>query len=605
METMKLRKRWVSLTLGGLVALLTAAMLPATAGATTLGGALAFSALSTSTTDGVTLGKFAQVGTTPLGSVGGDFVSLGGSNSSTGGDVIGVATVEVGNYSQVKGECVSNGGPGSITFGLPVSPPSKFQHCVLGASDSGSPKLTDLANAISDVATFDTALLAFPPTDTLPAKTITSKFFPPLSPANTITDTVSGGLNVIEIPSVTIASSRTLYLQGTGAPGETLVLEITGDLSIANSSKIVLSGLSPVDVLIYVGGKVALWGSSTTVEGTVLAPGTDPINVGSQAKVDGAVIGGGDVTFLDNAKLLFDPTIVDIPSGPPSTPTLGEAEGFLILSTQGTTSLGHVTLGLPAAPNSGDIGGETVTLGNSSKIDGDVVASSAAFPAIALSNFAKVVGHCITQDSPADTLVDLGTGNSKGSCGFFTDPDDKIALLSSAAGDVNTYSAEVGSLPVDQVLPAINVVTANNPFTIKCTSVPKTTGVYVTDTPSVTVGSAPNTLIIDASGCPADTTMVINVTGSGSGGIVDLKPGFTVKEAAGTSVNRVLFNVEGALVPPGATIIGGQSSHFSGTLVAPIQNCEIGPNANINGQLICGGNVGPAAGSLGNKKKSE
>jgi len=173
-------------------------------------------------------------------------------------------------------------------------------------------------------------------------------------------------------------------------------------------------------------------------------------------------------------------------------------------------------------------------------------------------------------------------------------------LLSSAAGDVNTYSAELGSLPVDQVLPAISVVTANNPFTIKCTSVPKTTGVYVTDTPSVTVGSAPNTLIIDASGCPADTTMVINVTGSGSGGIVDLKPGFTVKEAAGTSVNRVLFNVEGALVPPGATIIGGQSSHFSGTLVAPIQNCEIGPNANINGQLICGGNVGPAAGSLGN-----
>jgi len=574
METMKLRKRWFGLTLGGLLALLTAAMLPATAGAVTLGAALSFSALSTdTTTDGVTLGQFAKVGTTPLGSVGGSFVSLGGANSSTGGDVVAnPGPITLGHFAIVHGACVvPTAGTITLTTGA---------KCVGGeVKNDLDPRLGVLSDADTAVGTFVTALVAATPTSTLPALTV--KNFP----ASKITDTVSGGLNIIEIPSVTLNNSSTLTLSsvsGTITPGEFLVLEITGNLSIGSSAKIVLKGLGADEVLIYVGGKVAAWGSSTTVQATVLAPGTSPINVGSQANLSGAVYGGGDVTFLDNAKLLFNPFLGDIPTATPPPPiSLGDASGFLILSTQGTTTLGNVNSDSP-----GDIGGSTDTIGNSSKVLGDVVASSNIFPAITIKNFAKVSGDCITQDSPADTLVSLKTGAS---CAGFSDTSGKLALLEGSAGDVTTFSAEVASLPVDQALPAVNVTSKNSPFTIACTSAPITTGVYVTSTPSITMAGTTK-LIINGSGCPAGTVMAINVTGSGAtGGTVNLKSGFTIA-LVGTDAAHVVFNVEGASTSP--DVIGGTNSTFAGTLVAPVQVCQVGStNVKITGQLICGSTV--------------
>lgn len=38
-------------------------------------------------------------------------------------------------------------------------------------------------------------------------------------------------------------------------------------------------------------------------------------------------------------------------------------------------------------------------------------------------------------------------------------------------------------------------------------------------------------------------------------------------------------------------LVGGASSIFNGTLVAPARDCQVNTGATVNGQLICGGDV--------------
>jgi len=347
------RTRGVRLTLGGLLALLTAAMLPSTAGAVTLGNALDFSALSTS--GDVNINNVAKVGIAaigPQGDAGGSNVTLG-SNSLAGGDAIASPgdVVTVGNFSTVKGACITGAG-GAVNLGTGAK-------CVLGEDTSGANgKLTVMADAITDVGTFVTALTAATPTQTLGPVTLAA------GKKSSITDSVVG-LNIIEVPSVTLGNSSILTL--TGAAGDTVVLEITGDLKIGSGAQILLAGgLTPADVLIYVGGAVTSWGNTTTVNGTILAPNS-ALSAGSGAKVTGAIIGNGNVTFLQNATLTFAPSLVDIPTAPVPI-TLGDASGFVIVSTGGSTVLGNVALANPTAPPAGNIGGTTDTFGNNTVV---------------------------------------------------------------------------------------------------------------------------------------------------------------------------------------------------------------------------------------------
>jgi hypothetical protein len=563
--------------LAALLPILAIAFSPIGAGAVTLGSALGFSALST--TGDVIIQNVAKVGTTPLGSVGGADVTLG-NNSSTGGDVIASpGNISIGNFSKIFGACVVPTA-GTITKGLPLTPAN--YHCVGGeVMDSADPRIATFNAAISDVATFVTALLnPALVTGTVPT-TVVKNF-----PSTTFTDTVSGGLNILEVTGdLTLNPSSTLFLSsvsGTATGGEALVLKIDGNLKIGNGAKISLKGLFPSTVLIYVGGNVTGWGNSTTVGATLLAPNA-PIAVGSGAKVNGAVIGGGNVTFLQNATLLFNPFLVDIPTGQPQEITLGDAKGFLILSTQGDTTLGHLTFGKPVAPNAGDIGGSTDIIGDFSTIDGDVVASSGLPAAITVGPHAKVVGNCITPGG----VVFSGPVNGKGTCGGFGGVGDpKLALLAGSAGDVTTFSAELASLPVDQALPAINVPTSAS--TIACTAT--ASGAYVFSTPSIKIANS-KTLTIDGTACPG-AVIVINVFGDPStsqGGAVNLGSGFTIA-LVGTTPDHVVFNVEGASVNP--TVLNGTNSTFNGTLVAPVQVCKVGStNVKFNGQLICGSDV--------------
>jgi hypothetical protein len=557
MKIIKSRKGWVGLILGGLLALLTAAVLPSTAGAVTLGNALDFSALST--TGDVDINNVAKVGVAaigPQGDVAGSNVTLG-SNSLAGGDAISSPgnVNALGNFSKVSGECITGAG-GAVHLGTGAK-------CVLGEDTSGTNgKLTVFADAITDVGTFVTALTAATPTETLGPVTLAD------GKKTTLTDTVAG-LNIVEVPSVTLGNSSTLTLSGPA--GDTVVLEITGNLKIGSGARILLAGgLTPADVIIYVGGAVTSWGNTTTVNGTILAPNS-PIAAGSGAKVTGAIIGNGNVTFLQNATLTFEPSLVDIPTVTPLPITLGDAAGFLAVSTGGNTKLGNVTLANPAAPNSGDIGGNTDTLGSNSVIQGNVVAANGSGIGISLGNFTKVKLACITDGS----TVALGSGASCATTDT-TGTSPKLALLAGSSADASTFSAEVAGLPVDQSLPAINVA-ASHSQTLSCGPNPVT----VVETPSITLGGSA-TLKID---CAAGQILAINVTG----GALTLGPGFNISLTGGVTANSVVFNVEGISVNP--ALIGGTSSHFNGTLVAAARACQVNTGAAVNGQLVCGGNV--------------
>jgi hypothetical protein len=282
MEATKLRKKWVGLTLGGLFALVTAALIPSSAGAVTLGNALDFSALSTG--GDVEINNVAKVSANALGDAGGSNVTLG-SNSLAGGDAIAFPgdIVILGNFSKVKGACITGSG-GAVDLGIGAK-------CGSTDTTGGNGKLTVKADAITDVGTFETALTSFTPTIPLGPVTLAA------GKKGSIVVPNGGVLNVIEVPSVKLGNSSTLTLIGDNS-GQSLVLRIDGNLDIGSGARILLSGISVNEVLIYVGGSVASWGNTTAVGATLLAPNS-ACAAGSGAKIV-ATMEDGRTTLLDS-----------------------------------------------------------------------------------------------------------------------------------------------------------------------------------------------------------------------------------------------------------------------------------------------------------------
>ncbi len=552
LKDIKHRERRIRVMVAGVMTLVFAAFItPTSAGAVTLGDALAFSALSTS--GDVDINNVAKVGITligPQGDVGGQNVTLG-SNSLAGGEVdADPGNITVGNFSSVKGECVTNGGAITLLLGAKC-------HTQSSGGDGGLK-----AQAITDVGTFVTTLLGETPTATLPALTVKNY------PGTTLT--IGAGLNIIEIPSVTLNNSSTLTLDG-GGLGGTVVLQIDTTLKIGSGARILLKGgLSAADVVIYVGGSIPTWGNTTTVNGTVLVPNA-AVAAGSGAKVFGAIIGDGNVTFLQNAGLTFEPTLVDLPGTTPPPPlTLGNAASFLLVATGGNATLGNVTLANPAFPNSGDIGGESDVFGSNSVIQGNVIASSGASPDVTLGNFSKVKQTCYT----AGGTVALGSGASCASTDTSA-ANAAVSRLNGSGPDASSFAAAANAFPVDQSLAAINIPASHSQM-VTCGH----SGRNVIDTPSITMGGS-STLTIN---CASGDIVVFNVPGA-----MTLGAGFTIALTGGITADSVVFNVEG--IAATAALIGGTSSTFNGTLVAASRNCQVNTGAAINGQLVCGGNV--------------
>ncbi len=126
----------------------------------------------------------------------------------------------------VAGECSTNAG-GVINFGFGTS-------CGATNTGGGSSHITDLNSAHSDLANFEAEVVSLSATQTIPSiildRSKTKKVF----------DTVHGGLNVIDIGTVTLDDYATLYFSGRAT--DKLVIRITGTLTMGSQAKIVLIG---------------------------------------------------------------------------------------------------------------------------------------------------------------------------------------------------------------------------------------------------------------------------------------------------------------------------------------------------------------------------
>jgi choice-of-anchor A domain-containing protein len=251
--------------------------------------------------------------------------------------------------------------------------------------------------------------------------------------------------------------------------------------------------------------------------------------------------------------------------------TLGDAKGYLILSTNGNTKLGNVTIAKPASPDvSGDLGGITVTLGGNSAIAGDAIASNDSGIGISLGNYTKVRSTCITNAS----AVHLGAGSA---C---IDLDEsgynfKIQQLTSAGSDAISFSNTLASAPVDQALPAIDLP-ASHSQTLTCEG----SWLNVFSVPSIKLGSS-SRLIID---CALGDIVVINVPGS-----LTLGSGARISLIGGIAADAVAFNITGSSSSP--ALVSGASSVLNGTFVAAQRSCQMATGVTIKGQLVCGGDV--------------
>ncbi|MBF6571743.1 MAG: hypothetical protein IVW54_23140 [Candidatus Binataceae bacterium] len=529
------------------------AMLPAAAGAVTLGDALNFAALSD--TGDVIISNTARVSVNALGAAAGQNVTLGNTSLDSNDVIATSGVVTLGNYAKVKGECITNGG--AVVLGTGAK---------CGSTDTSgtSPKLALVSQALTDVGTFESALASQTPTQTLgPISLAAGK-------KTTVFNTVAG-LNIIQIDSITLGNSSILTVSG--ASSDFTVLNIVGDLSIGSGAHLALTGgIISSHVLINVQGTIPTWLNSTVIGATIVAPNSG-VAAGSGARLDGAIIADGSITFGPNATLTFDPSLVDVPSGTPPPPlTLGRAAGFLLVSTGGTESVGNVLVA-----DQGNFGGTTLAFGSNSKAAGDAIASANSGVAIKVGNYTTMSGALITGGG----TISLGSGATAGSQDT-SGGNAELATYAGAGPDSNSYAANLASETVNQVLPPINIAASHS----QTITTALAGGLYVFQTASIKMGGS-STLTID--GVSGDF-VVINVVGDINGpGVLNLSAGFKILLTGGLTADHVVFNVESSSVTP--ALIGGTSSVFNGTLVAAARAGTIGSGATINGQLIFGGAV--------------
>ena len=279
-----------------------------------LGSALAFSLFSFAQ-DGdieIGVGNAAKVSSSLCflsGEIGaGGDIALGNNGLYTG-DVVSFGAITLNNYAKVMGTCATNGGPVTRKTGA-----------TCGSTDtSGTNSLLGLADeAYFDGGAFACDVSIDSPTQSLPAVVLgASKKF-------TISDTVTGGLNLIDVPSMALGNSSTLTLWG-GAT-DTLVLRIDGNTTIGSGAKIVLAGgLTPFQVVIAAQGGISAWGNSTTINGTMLVG--QPFNsadracpVGSGATINGALLCEDDLSMGPNPRVNYLPAFqVHVPDSSSGT----------------------------------------------------------------------------------------------------------------------------------------------------------------------------------------------------------------------------------------------------------------------------------------------
>jgi hypothetical protein len=229
-----------------------------------------------------------------------------GNNGRYNGSVLSVeGTIVLGNWTKVLGRCatiLSN----PIITGVGAS---------CGSYDTEDEGGQDAIVPILDSGYFSCNVTEGIATQSIPAVNVAAgRHF-------TITDAISGGFNLIDIPSVTLSNSSTLTLSG--GSSDTLVLRVDGNTIIGSGAKIVLTGgLSPSAVVIATQGGISSWKSSTTISGTIVngldfvtGGPTESCITGSGTTINGALICTGGIQLGANARVNLQPAdLVHLPN---------------------------------------------------------------------------------------------------------------------------------------------------------------------------------------------------------------------------------------------------------------------------------------------------
>jgi hypothetical protein len=140
-------------------------------------------------------------------------------------------------------------------------------------------QIANLNQAIPDEESFDAVVAALPATQTIPAINLG------FSQTKKIFDAIHGGLNVIHVPSVTLANFATLYISG--GVEDRVVFVIDGPLSIGKHAKVVLIGGLLQHNTFISAPSLALFDDYSSLQGTLHIEGA--CTLGEEVTIYGAL----------------------------------------------------------------------------------------------------------------------------------------------------------------------------------------------------------------------------------------------------------------------------------------------------------------------------
>jgi hypothetical protein len=258
--------------------------------------ALTFVLLSTGSK--IVLNKGSQAG---LGGDNGNDGAVGGTSVTLKKDAQSVNNIVAspGGISLKKdanaGGCITGGGSVKLADGAICK----------GATDTSGQdaELGVISNAIGEVTAFAGVAASQNPAQTLPAIKL------PKDGTSTITNT-QPGLNIISVPSVTLKKDARLTLSG--APGDSVILVIDGDLKWGPDASLGVSGGTSDQVIFVVSGNVVSLGQSSQLPATIVAPNAK-CTLGKDSQLIGALFCGKQIALGADSQVQFVPTAVTIP----------------------------------------------------------------------------------------------------------------------------------------------------------------------------------------------------------------------------------------------------------------------------------------------------
>lgn len=248
-----------------------------------------------------------------------NFAALAGTNVVVGPGA-GVADLAIGGTRATLGngagtaDIVTN--PGGIILGPRagagncVTAGAKVRvgrnaDCVSIDTSGSNTELSTLSGAIVDAATFATSASSQTPNQNLGAIKIGK------NGTQTITDTVSGNLNVISTPSIMIGNGGSLLISG-GA-SDTVLMLVAGNVKLAPNAVIdTRGGLPRTSLLILTSGRSVTVGHDGVLDATVLAPNAN-CTLGVDAATQGAYICGKHISINHDAGLVGEASTVSVP----------------------------------------------------------------------------------------------------------------------------------------------------------------------------------------------------------------------------------------------------------------------------------------------------